>query len=106
MALLITDAGPSPLLWVWPGDLLTSRLIGVMLLTIAAGSLYSRNARGLARLMLAMHITYGLGLSVASLWNLLAGKPVKWSYALVFAVIFVVSALLYFHRENSRHSPQ
>ena len=101
LALLITDNGPSPLVWVWPGDLLTSRLIGVMLLTIAAGSLYSRNAQGLARPMLAMNAVYGLGLSIASLWNLLAGKPIKPSYALVFGIVFLVSGYFYLRIERS-----
>lgn len=101
LALLITDNGPSPLVWVWPGDLLTSRLIGVMLLTIAAGSLYSLNALGLARPMLAMNAVYGLGLSIASLWNLLAGKPIKPSYALVFGIVFLVSGYFYLRIERS-----
>ncbi len=100
LALLITDSGPSPLVWSWPGDLLTSRLIAVMLLTIAAGSLYSLNARGLARPMLAMNAVYGLGLSIASLWNALAGKPVKWSYAVVFGVVFLVSSYFYFRDDE------
>ena len=34
LALFVTGNGPSGLIWVWPGDLLTSRLIAVMLLTI------------------------------------------------------------------------
>ena len=108
LALLITDSGPSSLVWVWPGDLLTSRLIGVMLLTITAGSLYSLNANGLARPMLAMLVTYGLGLSTASLWNVLAGKPVKWSYALVFGVVFLLSAFFYFREtpSNARKLPK
>jgi surface polysaccharide O-acyltransferase-like enzyme len=38
LALFVTDDGPSALIWVWPGDLLTSRLIAVMLLTIALGA--------------------------------------------------------------------
>ena len=94
LALLITDSGPSALIWVWPGDLLTSRLIGVMLLTIAAGAVYSLPATGTARPMLAMILVYGLGLSLASMWNALAGKPVKISYALIFGIIFLVSAVL------------
>ena len=93
-ALIITDSGPTDLIWVWAGDLLTSRLIGVMLLTIAAGAVYSLPARGSARPMLAMILTYGLGLALASLWLVLAGKPVKISYFLIFGVIFLVSALL------------
>ena len=35
LALFLTDAGPATLIWVWPGDLLTSRLIAVMLWTQA-----------------------------------------------------------------------
>ena len=94
LALIFTDSGPSELIWVWPGDLLTSRLIGVMLLTIAAGAVYSLPATGTARPMLAMMLVYGLGLSLASMWNAFAGKPVKISYALVFGIIFLVSAVL------------
>ena len=100
MALIATDSGPSELIWVWPGDLLTSRLIGVMLLTIAAGAVYSLPARGTARPMLAMILTYGLGLSLASLSIALLGKPVKLSYAVVFAIIFIVSGVLLL-REHS-----
>jgi|GEM_PF-484675 len=108
LALLITDNGPSPLVWVWPGDLLTSRLIGVMLLTIAAGSVYSLNAAGVARPLLAMLLTYGLGLSTASLWNFLAGKPVKWSYTLVFGIIFLISSYFYsrFYAKTASSPPQ
>jgi len=94
LALILTDSGPSTLIWVWPGDLLTSRLIGVMLLTIAAGAVYSLPARGTARPMLAMILTYGLGLSLASLSFALAGKPLKLSYFILFGIIFLVSALL------------
>ncbi len=94
LALLVTDSGPSALIWVWPGDLLTSRLIGVMLLTIAAGAIYSRPALGTTRPMSLMIIVYGIGLAAASLWNATAGKPVKLSYVLVFGIMAVVSAVL------------
>jgi len=101
LALVATDNGPSTLIWAWSGDLLTSRLIGVMLLTIAVGASYSLSSKGTARPMLAMTLTYGLGLSVASLWNALAGKPVKLSYALVFGVIFLISSVLFFRKSQS-----
>lgn len=91
LALFITDRGPSDLIWVWPGDLLSSRLIGVMLLTIASGSLYSLRFADSAKHMLSMTMMYSLGLSVASFWNVLAGKPVKFAYLVVFGVIFLVS---------------
>jgi len=94
LALFLTDQGPSSLVWVWPGDLLSSRLIGVMLLTIAGGSLYSLRRTELARPMLSMIITYSLGLAAASLWNILFALPVKPAYLVVFALIFVGSTLL------------
>jgi len=65
-----------------------------MLLTIAAGSAYSLRHADTARTMLAMVVTYALGLAVASLWNLVAAKPIKPAYLVVFGVIFLVSAAL------------
>jgi hypothetical protein len=92
LALFITDKGPSDLVWVWQGDLLSSRLIGVMLLTIAGGSLYSLRFVDSSRHMLAMTLTYSLGLAAASLWNMVGGKPVKPAYLVVFGIVFLVSA--------------
>ena len=54
----------------------------------------SEFAKFAAVAMLAMILVYGLGLSLASMWNALAGKPVKISYALIFGIIFLVSAVL------------
>lgn len=94
VALLITDSGRSDLIWVWPGDLLTSRLISVMLLAIAAGAALSWRDQDAARVMLKVLITYGIGAAIANLWNTLADKPIKYSYLIAFFVIFIVSALL------------
>jgi len=94
LALFITDSGPSALIWAWPGDLLSSRLIGVMLLTITAGSLYSARMADSARMMLVMVVVYSLGLTLAALWNLLFGLPIKTLYTAVFGVIFIVSTVL------------
>lgn len=94
LALFLTDSGPLRWVWVWPGDLLTSRLIGVMLLAIAVGAASSRRYADVARLMLAFTATYGLGVAAASLWNALMGRPIPLAYALVFSVIFAGSTLL------------
>jgi hypothetical protein len=94
VALFVTDNGPSDLVWVWPGDLLTSRLIGVMLLTIAVGAVYSLRYADTARVMLATTLTYGFGVALANVWNVLAGNPIKLSYAAVFGMIFVVSGVV------------
>lgn len=94
LALFVTDNGPSNLIWAWPGDLLSSRLIGVMLLTIAAASAYSARYADTARLMLWMIIVYSLGLTLATLWNMLFGLPIKALYTAVFGVLFLVSVVL------------
>ena len=52
LALFITDSGPSDLIWVWPGDLLTSRLIAAMLLAIAVTAFYSSLSKDTALMLL------------------------------------------------------
>jgi hypothetical protein len=94
LALFWTDQGSSDLIWVWPGDLLTSRLIAVMLLTIAAGALYSLRNTDLSQLMVRLIIAYGLGVVVASLWNVLSGRPVKLLYVIGFGFLSLGSILL------------
>lgn len=101
LALFLTDKGPSPLIWVWPGDPLSSELIGVMLLTIAGGALYSRRTADTARVMLAMIVTYSLGLAAASAWNSLAGKPIKLSYLVAFGAICLGSLAVALVRDQA-----
>jgi len=92
--LLVTDRGPSALVWTGPGDALTGRLIGVMLLIIAAGAITSRPPAGIARLMLATAVVVGAELALAGGWTVLEGKPVNPDYVAVFGLIAVVSAAL------------
>jgi hypothetical protein len=99
IALFATDGGPLPQLWVWPGDLLTSRLIGVMLLAVAAGALYSLRAADTARLMLAGALTYGVGIVAANLWGLGGGQQIHAAYLLSFGLIGVGSAALLRRRQ-------
>jgi hypothetical protein len=94
LALFASDSGPAPLIWAWPGDLLTSRLIGVMLLAIGAGAALSRRDSGAARLMLAGTLTYGAGIVVANLWGLLGGAPFQMVYLAMFAIMAIGSAAL------------
>ncbi|MEK6221190.1 MAG: hypothetical protein N2D54_02985, partial [Chloroflexota bacterium] len=93
-ALFVTDSGPTKLIWVWTGDLLSSRLIGVMLLTIAVGAAYSRRSLDTAKVMLAMLLTYSVGIVLASAWGVLSGKPVVSSYLMVFGLVGGISGLL------------
>ena len=94
LALFVTDDGPSGLIWVWPGDLLTSRLIAVMLLTISLGAVYTLRYADVSRVMLGIIAVYGFGVMLANLWNILANLPVNLSYVSVFGIMFVTSATL------------
>ncbi|MCL4264356.1 MAG: hypothetical protein KJ069_14125 [Anaerolineae bacterium] len=91
VALFLTDAGPSTLVWVWPGDLLTSRLIAVMLWTLAAAAGYSLRSTDALRVTLAVMITYGIGVVAANVWNPAAIKPL---YVLFFALLAVGSTVI------------
>lgn len=92
-ALFITDTGFSNLIWVWPGDLLSSRLIGVMLLTLATGAGYTARYTAARPGFWAMLTCYGVGVAVASGWNALAGKPVPLAYLVLFGLLGGVSAV-------------
>ena len=94
LALFVTDNGPSALIWVWPGDLLTSRLIAVMLLTIAVGAVYALRYADVSKVMLGVIAVYGFGVMLANIWNILANMPVSLSYVVAFGVMFLVSASL------------
>lgn len=94
LALFLTDAGPSALIWAWPGDLLTSRLIGVMLLTIAAGAAASLRHADRARIALLATLVYALGITLAAGWGLVVGQPARPGYALGFAGIALGSGYL------------
>ena len=95
LALFVSDNGPSTLIWVWPGDLLTSRLIAVMLFAIAAGSIYAARHGDAANPMLGMTLTYGFGVALANLWSALANKPIQFSYLILFGIVGVVSTILF-----------
>jgi hypothetical protein len=93
-ALFVTDNGPSALIWVWPGDLLTSRLIAVMLLTIAVSAVYALRYADVSKVMFGVIAVYGFGVMLANLWNIFANMPVSLSYVVAFGVMFLVSASL------------
>lgn len=92
LALFLTDKGPSTLIWVWPGDLLTSRLIAVMLWTLAAAAVYSLRSQEALRVTLAAMVVYGMGVVAANVWNVAALKPL---YVIFFAFIAIGSGRLW-----------
>jgi hypothetical protein len=103
LALFVTDAGPSSLIWAWPGDPLTSQLIGVMLLSVAAGAVLGLRSTDVSRVMLVMMLVYGVGVAVGTVSLVaLAGAPMRPAYVVVFGSIGVVSgALLVTSRASS-----
>lgn len=106
LALFIWPAGPAPLLWPWPDDPLTTRLIAAMFLTVATACHY---AEGRAERLTAyiLCIIYGTGISIVVALALVAGKPGFWAY-LVFWAGVVVIALREIFRERAvspAHAP-
>jgi hypothetical protein len=93
-ALFVADDGFSPRIWVWPGDALTSRLIGVMLLTIAASAVWGFLHPGSASMVLVVVGVYGIGVALANVWSSFLDKPVKESYVLMFGLMGVISLAL------------
>jgi hypothetical protein len=102
--LFVTDDGFSDLIWVWPGDGLTSRLIGVMLLAVAAGAAFATRSLAASRMMLAVVATYGAGVALANLWNAFNDKPVKEAYLVAFAVLAAASLMLLLLRFADPHA--
>jgi hypothetical protein len=94
VALLATDKGVSDAIWIWPGDLLTTRLIAVMLLTIAVGAWMARRSADLSRVMLGAIAIYGTTAVAANLVNALAARPFKTAYVVVFAAMALGSIAL------------
>jgi hypothetical protein len=94
VALFVTDHGSPQQVWAWRGDLLTSRLIGVMLLAIAVGALASARDPRTVHLMLGVILTYAIGVVLANYWNSFSNKPVRGLYVAAFAVIAAGCAAL------------
>lgn len=103
IALFLSDTGPD-LIWAWPGDLLTSRLIAVMLLTISAAAFYSRNRADTAHLTHVLVLVYGLGVVAANIAHALEGKPVKPVYVAVFGIMAFIS-LGFWWQARKIHEP-
>jgi hypothetical protein len=97
LALFLTDSGPSALIWVWPGDLLTSRLIAVMLWTVAGAAVYSISSQDALPVTLAVLVVYGISVIVANLWNMATLKPL---YIFFFAVLAIGSGILLLQTKN------
>jgi hypothetical protein len=94
-ALFLIPTAPYPLVFNWPQDELSSRLIAAMLLTAAVSFFLSRHDAMLARLSLLFAGVYGVGVVAAGLMNAVGGKPVPLLYVAGFGVIGLVSLALF-----------
>ncbi len=105
--LFATDKGYFDAIWIWPGDLLTTRLIAVMLLTLSVGAWIARRDADLARLMLGAIAVYGLTAVAANLVNAAMGRPFKIVYGVVFGIAAIgsVGLLIARRRERSQSIP-
>ena len=94
LALFITDDGGQKDIWVWPGDALASKLIGVMLLTIAASCIYALLRPGATFMALVLTAVYGIAGALANYWQTFLDKPTKDGYIVVLGIIGLVSLAL------------
>ena len=91
LAMFLAPAGPIRMIWIWPQDPLTSRLIASMLMTLALAAWLGRDGRIRALTALGVTVVYGTGIALAGLVNLAAGKPAPWAYILAGALAAVIS---------------
>ena len=80
LALFVTPQGPLALLWLWPQDALTSRLIGAMLLTLALIAGEAQARADLGRLAALVFAVYGAAVALACVLHAVAGRPLPLAY--------------------------
>lgn len=95
LALFAMPTSPYPLIFNWPQDPLSSRLIAAMLFTIGVSFLLSRRDLPRTRLSLVFAGAYGIGVVAACGMAALTAKPVPPLYAVGFALLAVVSLALF-----------
>ncbi|MCK0169477.1 hypothetical protein MWU53_00230 [Aliiroseovarius sp. S1123] len=102
VTLFLKPDGPWPLIWPWPGDALTTRLIASMFLTIAVGAIAARPDQQLGRTVFWTTITYGVGVVIAGVAHVMTAEPspmgysdVTWpkSYMTVWGVLGAIAAV-------------
>ena len=83
VALFIKPDGPVPLIWSWPHDALTTRLIASMFLTIAVGAYAARLSQRLSQTVFLTTLAYGIGVIVAGFAHVMTAKPSPTGYVSV-----------------------
>jgi hypothetical protein len=72
--LYATDAGPLDAIWLWPGYPMSTRLMGVMMLALSAGSALGWRSLLAARVILLGMTLYGIGVALSFLPDFLGGN--------------------------------
>lgn len=90
LVLFAWPAGPWPLIWPWPQDPLTTRLIAAMFLTIAAACLFAEG-RAERRTAYILCIIYGAGIALVVSLALWTGKPGSWAYLTFWTFVAIVA---------------
>ena len=83
VALFLKPDGPWPLIWPWPGDALTTRLIASMFLTISVGALAALPSQRLACTVFWATGVYGIGVVIAGFAHVMTTRPSPTGYAAV-----------------------
>ena len=106
LVLFIWPAGPWPLIWPWPQDPLTTRLIAAMFLTIAAACHFAEGPTE-RRTAYILCLLYGVGISLVVALALWLGKPASLAYLAFWALVAVaaVRGLLSERAVLSAHAP-
>ncbi|MCG6856800.1 MAG: hypothetical protein LJE67_01895 [Salaquimonas sp.] len=101
IALFVKPDGPSPLIWTWPRDALTTRLIASMFLATSVGAFAALPGRRLGRTVFWVTIAYALGIMVAGFAHAVWADPVlvlkveklPASYMVVWGVLGAIAAM-------------
>ena len=106
LVLFLWPAGPWPVLWPWPQDPLTTRLIAAMFLTVAAACHFAEGPAE-RRTAYILCLLYGAGIGVVVSLALLAGKPASLAYLIFWALVMVaaVRGLVSERAVSSAHAP-
>jgi hypothetical protein len=90
LALFFWPDGPQPLIWPWPRDPLTTRLIAAMFLTIATAGWLSEG-RAERRIALWVAMIYGLGIAATIYASRITGAGGPPAYLVVWGAIGLVA---------------
>jgi hypothetical protein len=85
-ALFVVPTTPMPDFFPWAADPLTSRLIAVMPATLAAACLLAARDRSLVVDVGLFALVYGIGVTIALMMLVAAGKPLLSAYLAVFGL--------------------